>query len=229
MTDLPPDGCGRRKYPRLNVDPGSVSARVDAEASCSVKNVSHGGAFLLTGVRYPIDTLVELKLTCEERRMHCTSRIAHLQREGMGLEFLRPPQPFRGMLTAMIDELLAGGARFERRREHRVPVSETIVWEWKNERAESPLSDISIGGAMIGSQNGPPTGSTVRVFLRAYVPTGGTQAQRGFCDCAAEVLRHGAEGFAVSFKRPPAAFNMAVAQLLSAALVAERKDRNGDG
>ena len=222
-----------RKHVRVAAPLRLLDLTLSPPEAMLTKNLSLGGAFLLTQRRPPIGSAMQLLLEQGGRKATLAARVTHFQADGIGVAFVEPEPEVLELVQAIIEELIAGGARVsERRSERRTTTDVQLVWVGAAAPHRGRLTNLSATGALIECDDSPRVGADVFLYLPGYTYSsmagerGQPSEARG---CAARIVHRNARGFGVEFVEASAEFRMAVETALRSPSAGPARNGSGRG
>jgi hypothetical protein len=198
----------KRQHTRAIADVGVIDEQHPDRPEYRVRDVSIGGAFVLTAAEWQVGHDRFLTLAAGVVRMSLMVHVLRAEEGGYALEFADLDDEERKGLEGLVLELLRSGAGLdERRRAPRRPVSGVAVWRLATAEQEGRLDDLSLVGARIDTAVAPPVGVHVTIRLPELDMDGSVT---GTVSCDGAVTRITEHGFAVEFVKPSARFKEAV-------------------
>lgn len=179
------------------------------------RDLSCWGMYLTTSKRWPLKSTVHFQLAHRTFDVIIEAQVVRDEKEGVAFEFINVSPAQRDQLRSLVNGLLADGAWLcDRRSSIRKHVNGPVVWRVGGIEFESSLRDLSASGAFIETDEPPPEGTRVLVYLPSTVKESSGEESFAAQGCEAVVRRRETEGFGVEFLSASADFSKALTELL---------------
>ncbi len=208
---------GDRSDTRVAAAIGVVLTVGNESEMCTTRNISRGGALLLTQRPLPAGTPVHLDIVYGQWQLALAATVVTAKANGFGVKFLRLSQDAKAQLDTLVRDLIdrTGSDRHRPASVQESQVKLRIEWAWledvtnaggweRAQRRADLLTSLSLSGAAIVTEMRPAVGEILAVRLGV----------KQVVSCRAEVVRFTSTGFAVKFGKPTDAFRKVVAEIL---------------
>lgn len=186
-----------------------LSGQPEAPA-CITRDIGEGGLFLFTERRWPLGSPVMLSIRHGSNVIPVIGRVERHEASGVAFSFVQPSNRVRGAIRGLLSRLFdTGYPGDDQRRRPRRAQGQPVAWTHAMRQSAGVLRDISADGARVAADERPPVGAQ----LTLYLPAGDEQPVPGALGSMARVVRHTADGFAVSIEAPSEAFLAAAGRL----------------
>ena len=178
----------------------------DPSNSFITKDLSLTGIFLLMKPIWAIEKVVKLRICHRYGNLEVKAQVRHIQKDGLGLQFINPSRSFKQAIQFIIDELVI-----------QIPTNKIdskdqdlpITWVNLTQQVQATINNLTQRGAFVFSQVIPKVGSQICIYL----PKEKIKRNKALA-CESMITHQTDLGFGITFLNPEEEFLYSVKELI---------------